>query len=283
MHRNTFLLASALSLLAACGNGNDNQAKTELKSDSIMKENVYLNSFIDQVAWSMDSLMMGEDILLKTSPEASPLTPKQQIAVNLKAFEEIVNRQHERIAELEKSLEDNNSAHAQSMRKIINTMKRQAAEKDKEIAKLEDELNNKNFSIERLENIVSSLSKDVAGLTEKNKAQRAALSNQSAMMNEAYVLIGSKQELKSAGVLSGAGLFSKSKLNSADFDASKFQKVDIRKYKSVKLRGDKPKVLTPSPANSYTLTDNGDGTSTLTITNPQAFWGVSHYLVVQVK
>lgn len=283
MNRNTLLVAFAVALLSACGNGDGNKTNVELKNDSIMKENVYLNSFIDQVAWSMDSLLMGEDMLLKTPPEGTPLTPKQQITANLKTFEAIVDRQRKRIAELEKSLENSKSAHAKSMRKIVNSMKVQLAEKDKEIAELKEELNNKNFSIERLQAIVSSLSKDVAGLTETNKSQKEALSSQSAKMNEAYVLIGSKKDLKSAGVLSGSGLFSKAKLNSADFDASQFQKVDIRKYKSVKINGDKPKVLTPSPAGSYTLTDNGDGTSTLTITDPTAFWGVSHYLVIQVK
>jgi len=248
-----------------------------------MEENRYLNMFIDNVAQGMDSLVAGEGMLLKTSPEGTPLNSKQQITANLKTFEEIVKRQRERIAELEKSLEDNKSAHAQSMKKIINAMKAQLAEKDKEIAALKEELSSKDFSIARLETRVSSLNKDVEGLTEKNKAQKEALVTQSDMMNEAYVLVGTKKELKAAGVLSGSGLFSKARLKSSDFDASKFKKVDIRKYTSVKLNGKNPKVLTPSPASSYSLSDNGDGTSTLTITDPTAFWGVSNFLVVQVK
>lgn len=248
-----------------------------------MKENVFLNAFIDQVAWSMDSLMAGEGMLLKTSPENKAMTPKQQISANLKAFEAIVERQRNRISELEKSLQENNSAHAQSMNKIISGMKSQLAEKDKVIAALKEELQNKDFSIERLNDIVASLSNDVAGLTAKNKAQREELVSQSNKMNEAFVLIGSKSELKAAGVLSGSGLLSKAKLNSSDFESNRFKKVDIRKYKSVKINGKKPKVLTPSPESSYSITDNGDGTSTLTITDSKAFWGVSNYLVIQVK
>lgn len=283
MNKNFLLVAFVVALLSACGNGKDNSSYVEMKNDSIMKENVFLNAFIDQVAWSMDSLMAGEGMLLKTSPESTPMTPKQQISANLKAFEAIVDRQRARIAELEKSLDENKSAHAQSMKRIISGVKSQLAEKDKVIAELKEELNNKNFSIERLNDIVASLNNDVAGLTAENKAQKEALTNQSDKMNEAYVLIGSKGELKAAGVLSSSGLLSKAKLNIADFDASKFKKVDIRKYKSVKINGKKPKVLTPSPESSYSIDDNGDGTSTLSITNPTAFWGVTNYLVIQVK
>lgn len=283
MNKKFLLVSFAVALLSACGNSSDNSVSLKLKNDSIIEENVNLNAFIDKVAWSMDSLLKGEDLLLKMPPEGTPLTAKQQIEANLKGFEEIVNRQRNRIAEMEQELKDNKSAHAQSMAKIVNVMKLQLAEKDKEIAMLKEELDSKDFSIERLEKIVASLNKDVADLNEKNQAQQEALVSQSDKMNEAYVIIGSKKELKAAGVLSNSGLFSKAKLKSADFNASKFKKVDIRKYKTVKISGKNAKVLTPSPSGSYTINDNGDGTSTLSITDPMAFWGVSHYLVVQVK
>lgn len=283
MNKKILLVPFAVAMLSACGNSNDNSNYLKMRNDSILQENVNLNTFIDQVAWAMDSLVKGEGILLKMPPEGTPMTPKQQITANLKAFEEIVNRQRERIAEMEKDLGDNKTAHAQSKAKILNVMKLQLADKDKEIALLKEEINSKDFSIERLKEIVASLRNDVANLNEKNQAQQQELVHQSNKMNEAYVLIGSKSELKAAGVLSSSGLFSKAKLKSADFNASKFQKVDIRKYKTVKINGKNAKVLTPSPSSSYTITNNGDGTSTLTITDPTAFWGVSHYLVVQVK
>lgn len=285
MHIKKYLLLAIVPIvmgLGACSNKTDGKMSSA-ENDSIKEENQYLNTFIDQVAEGMDSLVIGEKMLLAQSPEGTPLNSKQQITANLKTFEEIVNRQRERIAELEKSLEENKSANAANMKKIIDVMKAQLAEKDKEIAALKEEINKKDFDISQLNTRVASLNKDVEGLTSKNKAQKEALVTQSDMMNEAYVIIGSKKELKAAGVLASSGLFSKSKLQSADFDASKFKKVDIRTYTSVKLYGKKPKVLTPSPASSYTISDNGDGTSTLNITDPTSFWGVSNYLVIQVK
>lgn len=283
MTKKLLLIPLAAAILNGCGSGNDNNNYVALKNDSIVRENVYLNSFIDHVAWSMDSLVASEGMLLKPASEGTPKTQKQQITDNLKTFEAIVNRQHERIAELEKSLDETNFAHAQSMKRIIKAMKKQLADKDTEIAALKEELNNKNFSIERLQSIVSSLNNNIAGLNEENKSQRETIAAQSDMMSQAYVLIGTKKELKDAGALSSSGLFSKAKLKSADFNASKFTKVDTRKYKSIKLNSNKVKVLTPSPAGSYKISDNGDGTSTLTITSSNDFWSISKYLVIQIK
>lgn len=285
MKQNLLIVALLLvvSIFYSCGRRFGNDGSVVSSADSLAEENQYLNTFIDQVAEGMDSLIIGEDMLLKTSPEGTPMTSKQQITANLKVFEEIVNRQRERISELEKSLEENKSANARNMKKIISAMKAQLAEKDREIAMLKDELSKKDFDITQLNNRVASLDMDVKDLTQKNQNQKEALVAQSDMMNEAYVLIGTKADLKKAGVLSGSGLFSKSKLKSADFDAAKFKKIDIRNYTSVKLNGKNPKILTPAPASSYSLKDNGDGTSTLTISNPTAFWSVSNYLVIQIK
>lgn len=41
--------------------------------------------------------------------------------------------------------------------------------------------------------------------------------------------------------------------------------------------------MTSHPASSYSLDKDAQGQYTLRITNPQAFWSVSKYLVITVK
>ena len=135
--------------------------------------------------------------------------------------------------------------------------------------------------IKTLKGHVEKLNTQVAELQEETKQQEEALVTQSNMMNEAYVCIGSKKELKEAGLLSGGTLFKKSKLDLSQVNASAFQKIDIRHSKTFKIPGKKVSILTQMPAGSYTITDNGDGTSTLTITDVTRFWSVSNYLVVR--
>ena len=66
-----------------------------------------------------------------------------------------------------------------------------------------------------------------------------------------------------------------------DFDQSFFNKGDKRTLSSIPLPAKKAKVLSHQPAGSYTLTEK-NGQAVLTITNPDKFWSLSNYLVIQL-
>ena len=68
----------------------------------------------------------------------------------------------------------------------------------------------------------------------------------------------------------------KKKVNYEDVDKSKFNAVDIRKFREITLKSSNPKILTPQPSNrSFHFEESGDGNCTLVITNPTLFWSVS--------
>ena len=53
--------------------------------------------------------------------------------------------------------------------------------------------------------------------------------------------------------------------------------------KTIPLYSKKVNLLSNHPANSYSLDKDANGFYTLRITNTNAFWSSSRYLVVQVK
>ena len=129
---------------------------------------------------------------------------------------------------------------------------------------------------------VSSLSETNTQLADKVERQVQALSVQDEIINEGYVKIGSKKELEAAGLLSG-GFMKKTKVNYDNLQKNVFNKIDIRNYKEVTISSKNPKILTKMPASSYSLTKNGNGTSTLKILDPTAFWSVSNFLIIQTN
>ena len=149
------------------------------------------------------------------------------------------------------------------------------AEKDKAIAELTQELEKRNFDINNLKSNVAKLSTRVTDLEEDAKVKDEALQVQTNLLNEAYVFIGTKKELK------GADLLKRGKLNMSDVDMSQFTKIDIRKTKQFTIPSKKPEILTQAPASSYTLEKIDKKTSVLTITDPAAFWSVSKFLVIR--
>ena len=235
--------------------------------------------FLDAVNASMDSVVNMDGNILQTVGE-SPLSRKQQIQQNIEAYKLILQRQRERLATLEEKLKGS-EANNEKMLKIISSLKQQLNEKDQAIVELTEELGKRNVDIKTLKTHVEKLNTQVAQLEEETKSQEQALVAQSDIMNEAYVFIGSKKELKDAGLITSGSIFKKSKLDLSQLNASAFNKIDIRKTKSFTIPAKKATVLTQMPSDSYTISDNGDGTSTLAVTDPSRFWSMSNYLVVK--
>lgn len=98
------ILMLAISLLLVCACSHDkNTASTDheldslrIENDRLKKDQADLNSFINVLSVSMDSITLQEDGILKTpNKEGTPsgIASKAQIKQNLHVFEEMLNRQ----------------------------------------------------------------------------------------------------------------------------------------------------------------------------------------------
>ena len=248
----TGIMAATALLSASCGSNNSADAEKrvselEAERDSLATDNRQMAEFMTAISASMDTIVMQQGAILNLQTNEKAMSKRDRMKQNLQTYADILKRQRERIAELEKSLADAKGDQAEKMRVIIASMQKQIDEKDALIAQLRKEINTKNTNIEELTTKVSELDKNVAELSAANTAQEEALVTQSDMMNEAFVKIGTKKELEQAGILGGGGFLRKKKLDISSFKADKFRKIDIRETTSFELKAKKPKVLTPMP------------------------------------
>ena len=84
-------------------------------------------------------------------------------------------------------------------------------------------------------------------------------------------------ELKEQNILSSGEVLR------SNFNKEYFTKIDIRIDKEIKLYSKSAEILTSHPASSYTLQRDANKQYVLRITNPEAFWATSKYLVILVK
>ncbi|MGN0283038.1 MAG: hypothetical protein ACI4B3_12215 [Prevotella sp.] len=286
MKKNVFFAAiffAAVSLFSACGGSTE---RSNAESDSLrgalansLANIDDMNLFLDAVNVSLDSVVNMEGGILRTVGE-SPKSTREQIKDNIVAFKMILARQHERIAELEARLKKGDAKN-EKLLKTISALKQQLEEKDQAIVELTEELERRNYDIQTLKAHVERLNTSVAQLNEEKKEQEVALERQSDMMNEAYVIICTKKELKDAGVLSGGSLLKKSKLDVSKISSESCKKIDIRKVKTFTIPAKKFEILSQIPAGSYTTIKNDDGTVTLNVTDATLFWSVSNYLIIK--
>ena len=249
------------------------------KVDSLEKENNHkdtqindMMSFVGVLADGLDSIARQEDMLFAGSQgrEGTGID-REQLKRNLEAFENMLNQQKQRIAQLADSLRSR-GANLEKLTSLVNYLNQQLDEKNNVIRSLRADIDKKNVNIAQLQRRVSSLSESNTQLTKKVERQVEALDTQTEIINEGYVKIGTAKELKAQGILTG-GFLKKKRVNVSTLRQDKFMKVDIR------VSSD-PKILTHMPPSSYRIVKNGK-TSTLYVTDPTTFWSVSNFLIIQ--
>lgn len=264
--------------------------KYMVERDSIMQENKVktqqldeLNNVIATIATGLDSIAIQEHILFTNKGRDGVLLNRQQIAANLKSMSEILARQRQKIQILQDSLATKKSSQGvERLQKVVEFLNQQLAEKDKVIQSLRADLNNSKKDITQLRASLSDMRTRASNAEQKTKVLTTALAKQDEAINECYVKIGTKKQLTAAGLLKG-GFLQKKKVSYENVDKSKFNAVDIRKFREIQLHSSNPKILTPQPSNrSFHFEDSGDGNCTLVITNPTLFWSVSNFLIIQL-
>ena len=289
------LVLLAFVSILACKNERVDMAGYMKERDSLIIENqankaelAELNSIISTVSAGLDSIAIQEGILYSGKTRDGVALNRNQIIANINSMAEILKRQREKIQSLQDSLamrSANSNKSSQSIEKLQNViafLNKQLAEKDNEIQSLRRDVNSKNKDINQLRTSLSDMRNRAEKAENRTQVVTQALAKQDEIINECYIKIGTKKQLVASGLLKG-GFLQKKKVNYEDVDKSKFNAVDIRKFREVTLKSTNPKILTPQPSNrSYHFEENGDGTCTLVITNPTQFWSVSNFLIIQL-
>lgn len=284
----TILMSLVLFCIGCSDNKQQEIDKLNKQLDSLLQDNQNkdanvkeIMSYVGALADGLDSIAQHENMLLFTNKgKEGTIVDRQQLKKNLEMFEKTLADQKQRIAQMADSLKARGEK-VEKLTVLVNYLNKQLEEKDNLIKSLKADLNKKNINITQLQGKVNALNESNTILSEKVETHEKALALQTEMINEGYVLIGTKKELSEMGVISG-GLFKKKKINFDALQKSQFKKVDIRKFTELRIDAKKPQVLSQMPVSSYRLERNGS-TSTLYVSDPTAFWSVSNYLIIVTK
>ena len=273
-------------LLISCGGGMD-ASKFLAERDSILNVNAHqqkelddINFVMSEVSACLDSIAEQEQFLY-VSKEGVKL-PKRTVLENLRSFEKLLNRQRKQIAILQDSLYHRKDSTSRYF-KLVEFLNKELVEKDLTIQSLQREIAVNRKNIAELQEQRAGLEQSISDLQETKKIHEQALAIQSDMLNECYVKVGTKKELKDAGLLVGRGLFSKKKIDNSKLNKELFMKVDIRNFLELPIPAKKIKIMTPEPpATSYVIEKTTSGVI-LRIQDPTAFWNASSYLIIQIN
>jgi predicted nuclease with TOPRIM domain len=288
------IIAAAAFGMFACNQGEldkSNQQNDSLVSvlkqreDELNKREETVNEFIssfNEVERNLDCVAVRQQIIILSADKGRGEikgNQKEKINAQIKAINELMDSNRKTIAELRKKLK-RSAGKNKKLEETIATLTDQLAQKDSELASLNEKLSSLNAQVAQLQT-----SLDTLNMVNYNQSQTIAANT--AALHTAYYLIGKSKDLVEAKVIDKKGgllgIGKTAKLNE-NFNREKFTQIDYTLVSTIPVNSEKVKIVTNHPGDSYRLDmdpSDKDLVKTLVITNPERFWSVSKYLVIQ--
>lgn len=269
-------------VLTACNYKSGAYKSLEQEKDSLLLEEQKKTAQLNQVMSVMNlieenfsQIREAENyVTFQTTAETVPQDSMQQIINNLDLIKNTLSENRRQISSLKKQLAKSSNV-SRDLRKLIQRLNAQIEEHTNLITRLQSELAEKNVRIAELDQLVSDLHSDLASVQEEVVQKDNTIASQDVQINKVWYVFGTRKELKQQQIFTRNGLLEEG------FNKSYFLESDIRKLNEINLYAKKAKLLTNHPASSYTL-ERVNENLVLRITNPNKFWEISHYLVVEV-
>ena len=290
MKKIILLLAAALTLTVSCDTKKAKEQARDSSSATIdslrqaltqsQNESSDLIETLSQIQDGFDQINEAEGRVTVENRQGEGAN-KQAIMENMAFIQRTLKLNRELISNLQQQLRNTSQSDARTKAKLeemVANFNKQLEDKNKEIEALREELSKKDIQIAEQGEQIATLNSNVNNLSQQNEAKARTVAAQDKELNTAYYVFGTKKELREQRILKRGDV-----LQSNDFNKDYFTRIDLRVTKTIRLYSKSAKLMTNHPAGSYTLDKDAQGQYTLRITNPQAFWSVSKYLVITVK
>ncbi len=297
------LLAAGLALTGC--QGNTQSAKLDEQGRQLTEQNQLLTADKERLARQLEEVTAAQNeadatltevqnglaeirakelkVLKKTldvSREGkSPATAREALASEIATIRTAIHQNLQKLARLEKDRHATGVKMA-SLEKLADELKQSLEAKDATIAELGAKVRDLSSQVEMQAGVISSKDGQLKEKDETIQAKTKAL-------NTAYVAVAGKSVLKKKGVIDKRGSIlglGGAWQETGRYDPQLFREVDTTQEDELAIPAPvaKVRVLPGHPASSYQIVAGGPATSKLKVTDPDAFWRESRYLVVMI-
>lgn len=207
----------------------------------------------------IDDIELMNTMLEESSTQIAELERKlKQSGLNLRAFEH-------RVASLNENIENQNL----------------------EIAELKKVIQDKDFQMAELNTTIQKLDSNLVSQADTLEIRQNQLREKTVQLNTGHFAAGTRKELMEKGLLTKEGGFlgfiGKTKAMEENFDEQYFTSLDIRETKTIPLHSKRAVVISEHPDSSYSLVEEDGQIAYLEIKDPQEFWKISKYALIEVR
>ncbi len=284
-------LAAGTMIIGCTGSGEQTTVSLEEHEQALERRDSLINDMLSsfqEIESTLTTLAEKEQLLTLSQPGELEASQRDAVLRDIQALGDVLAENRNKISDLEKKLSAS-GIEASSLRRKVKELSAELETRWSEIQQIEARMAEKDAQIavlvDRVDSVVDNLSQRdqaIEATREELLATSNALDKTTTRMNQAYMITGTRKELKAKGLLD-TRLMGPSTLNE-ELPEEGFRPLDIRETKSIPLNTSKPELITFHPQGSYKVVEGDDKSSAnLEITNPEEFWKVSRYLVVALK
>jgi hypothetical protein len=245
--------------------------------DSVVNE--WMLTF-DEIEKNLNTIKEKEKIIsVKSTDSEFTKDKKQAILKDIEYINTLLDQNKKKIASLTAQLK-NSGGTIKGLQVKIAELEASMKLRETEVADLKVALTQKDFEIGQLN---TKMTDAQAAIAQKDET----ISTQTAEINKGFVAYGTYKTLKAKGLVSKEGGFlgiGKKESLHQDFSDSLFTQVNITETKSIPVNSKDAKLITEHPTGSYELVrDKDNKIASIEIKDPQEFWKISKYAVVEIK
>jgi len=256
-------------------------SQTIQKKDSVVND---LENTFDEIENNMTFIKEKRTQISMIQAEGGK-NKKQLLVENVKLMNTMLEESEKKIAELEEKIRKS-GLNMKSYEKRIQNLNATIESQNTEIAELKKEIESKNSSLAEYDSKVKNLNSNLQQQADSLSYKQKQILDKTDKLNTAHVALGTFKELKKEGILDREGGIlgiGGGKEISGNFDTKYFTDLDIRKTKTIPLNAKKARVISEHPSSSYKLVEEKGQVAYLEIENPEEFWRISKYAVIEVK
>jgi DNA repair exonuclease SbcCD ATPase subunit len=225
----------------------------------------YIESSKDPKEQIIEDIALMNTMLEESEKKMDELTRRLEVSeVELSSF-------RKRVAKLNSEIQDQNQ--------MVSTLKQELENRDNRLAEIDNKFT-------RLEEVLGVQTDSINELADSVVRSSEKIQRMEQELYNAYWTMGTFKELKENDVLTREGGFlgiGKNKTLKENFNEDYFTELDVRETEIIPLNVKKAEVISAHADNSYRLVYQDDYIAYLKIEDPNEFWKLTKYAVIEVK
>lgn len=267
----------------------------KLKNEFLTDEMYYRDSTINDLIVAFNEIDDNLTFIKKRRSQLSlesekemNLDRKTAILRDIKLMDSMLVASSRHIEDLEKRLKES-GVKMRSFENRIASLNKTLKENSEEIDVLRSTIEEKNYQIADLSSRVEQYQTVVEEKEETIKTKELVIAekvNEINQLNTAWYTLGTFKQLKEHGILDRSGGLlgiGSTKTIRPNLTNDYFTTLDIREVKTIPIASKSAKIITDHPEDSYEFIYEDGMISALVIENPDEFWKISKYAVIETK